>query len=236
MCAPVESNNEKILPCRLLSIYTFQVFFFFLFYFLSFFFFCRKGHDTECTTAPLSIWHQVDFNGFMENKVMPCWWRGFWVMKGFVKLLQCLEQGPYRHLPSLWWTRQDCADPVEVMDIRKSSNCEERGCGWQSERAVLRKESFKDTKLQHNDTMIQQRSVAQSWRRWSDMTDELSYQILRNRTTGLFFFLSNYSSKFYFSLLVHRNLLCPQMYFRINFLHFQKNNKKQHSNILSSGL
>lgn len=213
----------------------FRFFFFFFVLFSFFFFFCRKGHDTECTTAPLSIWHQVDFNGFMENKVMPCWWRGFWVMKGFVKLLQCLEQGPYRHLPSLWWTRQDCADPVEVMDIRKSSNCEERGCGWQSERAVLRKESFKDTKLQHNDTMIQQRSVAQSWRRWSDMTDELSYQILRNRTTGLFF-LSNYSSKFYFSLLVHRNVLCPQMYFRINFLHFQKNNKKQHSNILSSGL
>ncbi len=60
---------------------------------------------------PLPIWHQVDFNGFMENSGMPRWWRGFWVMEGFVKLLQCLEQGPYRHLPSLWQTQWDCTDP-----------------------------------------------------------------------------------------------------------------------------
>lgn len=71
-------------------------------------------HGMECTAtprSPLPIWHQVDFNGFMENSGMPCWWRGFWVMEGFVKLLQCLEQGPYRHLPSLWRTQWDCTDP-----------------------------------------------------------------------------------------------------------------------------
>lgn len=58
-----------------------------------------------------AVRHQVDFNSFMENTGMPCWWRGFWVMEGFVKLLQCLVQGPYRHLPSLWQTQWDCTDP-----------------------------------------------------------------------------------------------------------------------------
>lgn len=71
-------------------------------------------HAMGCTATPhtpLPIWHQVDFNDFMENSGMPCWWRGFWVMEGFVKLLQRLEQGPYRHLPSLWRTQWDCTDP-----------------------------------------------------------------------------------------------------------------------------
>lgn len=58
-----------------------------------------------------ATWHQVDFNSFMENTGMPCWRGGFWVMEGFVKLLQCLVQGPYRHLPSLWQTQWDCTDP-----------------------------------------------------------------------------------------------------------------------------
>lgn len=71
-------------------------------------------HGMECTATPrppLPIWDQVDFNGFMENSGMPRWWRGFWVMEGFVTLLQCLERGPYRHLPSLWRTQWDCTDP-----------------------------------------------------------------------------------------------------------------------------
>lgn len=61
--------------------------------------------------AERAIRHQVDFKSFKENTGIPCWWRGFWVTEGFVKLLQRLVQGPYRHLPSLWQTQWDCTDP-----------------------------------------------------------------------------------------------------------------------------